>query len=230
VPEYLSHFNIDEQTIGLVVISMILTFLLGCLLIFTYEKSSQMVMSNTIFIQAMLLMPIVTCMVMQSIGDSVARGFGIFGALAILRFRVDITGPRNIAFIFAAMAIGISSGVYSFVIAIVGTFAFCLVAFILRFTPYSKRQNLLGELVFQIDATKTLTPEVDKTLKKHCYAVSLKRYRFTGNEKKGKTIEYTYLLQMKKEMNGAVLLLELEPLDLQKISLTFNDITEQLND
>ena len=114
--------SVDNQSIYLIAFSVLLTFLLSSLIVFTYEKVSRDVITPDHFLQALILMSIVTTTIMQSIGDSPARGFGIFGALAILRFRTQMISPRNISFIFAAMAVGIACGVYSFVNAIIGTF------------------------------------------------------------------------------------------------------------
>ena len=119
----------DNQSAVLIVFSVLLTFVLSGLIVFTFEKVSREVTTPDHFLQSLILMSLVTTTIMQSIGDSLARGFGIFGALAILRFRTQIFSPRNISFIFAAMAVGIACGVYSFANAIIGTIAFCSAAF-----------------------------------------------------------------------------------------------------
>jgi hypothetical protein len=113
--------NIDNQSIVLIAFSVLLSFLLSSLIVFTYEKASRDVATPDHFLQSLILMSLVTTTIMQSIGDSPARGFGIFGALAILRFGTQLFSPRNISFIFAAMAAGIACGVYSFINAVIGT-------------------------------------------------------------------------------------------------------------
>ena len=141
--------NDDSQSYILIGFAVLLAFLLSSLIVFTYENSSRDVVPPDHFIQSLILMAIVTTTIMESIGDSMARGFGIFGALAILRFRINITNPRNVAFIFASMAVGIACGVNSFVNAVIGTLAFCLIAFFLRLTPYGRKNNLLGAITIQ---------------------------------------------------------------------------------
>ena len=46
--------------------------------------------------QTIALGSIVAAMVMMAIGDSLARGLGAFGALAMIRFRTRIQDPKNI--------------------------------------------------------------------------------------------------------------------------------------
>jgi hypothetical protein len=88
------------------------------------------------FFQALVLGAIVTAMVMMAVGDSLARGLGVFGAMAIIRFRTRVDDPRNVLFIFAAMSSGLAVGVYGFTVSFAGTVIFCLVALILHYSPF----------------------------------------------------------------------------------------------
>jgi uncharacterized membrane protein YhiD involved in acid resistance len=119
-----------------IIFASLMTLVLSTLLVITYDKTSQKVARPEHFVQSLLLMSLVTCTIMQSIGDSIALGFGIFGALAIIRFRTRISDPRDVAFVFASMAVGIACGVHSFVNGAVGTIVFCIIATLLRFTPF----------------------------------------------------------------------------------------------
>ena len=216
----------DNQSFWLIVFSVVLSFLLSSLIVFTYEKVSRDVSTPDHFLQSLILMALVTTTIMQSIGDSPARGFGIFGALAILRFRTQLFSPRNISFIFAAMAVGIACGVYSFVIAIIGAFAFCIAAFFLWLTPFSQKNNLLGVLRIELpgDEEKRLAAVniIQKAAKRHV----LKRYRILPSTDGGlsQNVEYSYELQLRNEMDGLGLTRELQTIEgMTNIRLNFND-------
>jgi len=216
--------NQDNQSYILIGFAVLLTFLLSSLIVFTYEKSSRDVVPPDHFIQSLILMAIVTATIMESIGDSMARGFGIFGALAILRFRINITNPRNVAFIFASMAVGIACGVNSFVNAIIGTLAFCLIAFFLRWTPYGHKNNLLGQLRFNLLADSTQLENAQDIIRELCRDHVLKRYRITSTEQKVDMIEYGYELRLQNEMQGIQLTRRLQQLsDINDVRLGFND-------
>ncbi len=216
--------NQDNQSYILIGFSVLLAFLLSSLIVFTYEKSSRDVVPPDHFIQSLILMAIVTATIMESIGDSMARGFGIFGALAILRFRINITNPRNVAFIFASMAVGIACGVNSFVNAIIGTVAFCLIAFFLRLTPYGHKNNLLGQLRFNIIADSADFEKAQLIIRELCRTYVLKRYRVTSVEQKGDVIEYGYELRLEDEMQGIQLTRKLQQLpDINDVRLGLND-------
>jgi uncharacterized membrane protein YhiD involved in acid resistance len=215
--------NIDNQSVALIAFSVLLSFLLSSLIVFTYEKASRDVATPDHFLQSLILMSLVTTTIMQSIGDSPARGFGIFGALAILRFRTQLFSPRNISFIFAAMAVGIACGVYSFINAVIGTLAFCLVAFFLRLTPYSKKSNLLGQLRMEAPADMETKLAIQKTIRQFTRKFVLKRYRILPPEK-GDLAELTYDIRVHDEVNGVELTKQLRTITgVQSVRLNFDD-------
>ena len=183
------------------------------------------------FFQSLILGSIVTAMVMMAIGDSLARGFGIFGALAILRFRTNLISTRNISFIFASMAAGIACGVYSFLTAVIGTLAFCTIAFFLRLTPFSRKSNMLGELRFELPAASAQFEPAQAVIREFCRDFVLKRYRVLYTEEKGEYVEYQYELRLAKDMQGAQLAGKLRQISgLQGLRLNFSDTYVNLTD
>ncbi len=230
--EFLSTLsNSDNQSVFLIIFSVLLAFLLSTLIVFTYEKTSREVAVPHHFIQSLILMAIVTATIMQSIGDSLARGFGIFGALAILRFRTNLISTRNISFIFAAMAAGIACGVYSFLTALIGTLAFCLIAFLLVLTPFSRKSNLLGDLRFELPPEPMERDDLEKIIRRHSADFVLKRYRLLHAEGRGEYVEYTFQLRLKQEQQAILLARALRALpEMQALRFTLNDTYVNLTD
>ncbi len=118
--------------------SIFLSFVLSSIISFTYHLTSKSSLSRN-FVQAMILSSIVTCMVIMAVGNNVAAGFGIMGAIAIVRFRMRVENPRNIIFIFATLSVGIAAGVYGYSIAIAGTGVYCIVSYVLYLSPYGTK-------------------------------------------------------------------------------------------
>jgi len=194
--------NTENPTLLLIIYTVLFSFILSSLIAFTYEKTSREVSRPMYFIQALVLLAIVTATVMQAIGDSVARGLGMLGALAVIRFRTTLRNPRNIVFMFSSLAVGIACGVYGFIIAIVGTLGFCTTAFALRLTPFSRKNNLVATLRFQMPDDMEKLKEVKTIMKKHCYRFSLRRYKTFNSVEKENIVEYEYKLKMRKEEEG----------------------------
>lgn len=161
--------NADNPTLMSVVYAMLFSFLLSVVVAFTYEKTSRHFFVPGNFVQAMILGSMAATTVMLAIGDSLARGLGMIGALAIIHFRTNLRDPRNIIFMFAALATGIACGVHGYNIAFMGTISFCIVAFLLKWTPFSKSENLINVLRFRLDVEEeTAEPKVRELLALHC--------------------------------------------------------------
>jgi uncharacterized membrane protein YhiD involved in acid resistance len=217
--------NAQNTPISLILLATLMAFCLSLLLVLTYEKTAREVVRPDHFIQSLLLMSIVTTTIMQSIGDSLARSFGIFGALAIVRFRMRISSPRDISFVFATMAIGIACGVHSFINGVVGTLAFCFIAVLIRLTPFSQQQNLVGVLRFTITQESSDLSKIQALIKQFSNRYALLKYRIFINDKVKEGIEYEYQIKLKNEMAGIDLANSLRKMEnLKEVKLSFDDV------
>jgi uncharacterized membrane protein YhiD involved in acid resistance len=183
-------FNITTDLILLIIVTFLICFTLSLILVATYYNTTNRPSKNDHinYLQALVLMPAVAAMIMQSIGNSIALGFGIFGALAIIRFRTNIADLKDIAFIFCAMAIGIACGVNSFIVAIVGTLLFCTVAFILHFkftipflilpTEVVEEEDFIKIKVLGLDSIEK-KQTVDTIFNNYCSTFQLLRFRYS---------------------------------------------------
>ena len=229
----------ENPTLTAVLLTIIVSFLLASLISFTYHKTSREIRVPLEFIQTLVLLALVAATVMQAIGDSLARGLGMLGALAIIRFRTSLRTPRNMAFTFSSLAVGISCGVYAYVIAIVGTIGFCIVAFILWLSPNSTSTNLLGVLQFQLDEHTDNLTRIEDILNKHCKRFAKIRYEFIMPKIKKSASEtpihiphpilYEYHLKLHDDHNGSLLPLELNPLvNVNSLKLHFENLPEKI--
>lgn len=195
----------SEHSISIILFTTALTIVLSLLLVVTYDKTTHALGRSPSFVQALLLMSIVTATIMQSIGDSLAISFGIFGALAMIRFRSSISDPRDIAFIFATMAIGISCGVHSYQNAIIGTFTFCLIIFLIKLSPFDHRFNIKGTLRVDVMGDNSKLIEIENVLKEYTHSNQLSKYRLSLLTDGIEGSEYEYSLIVKTITEGTVI-------------------------
>jgi len=160
-----------------IIITVLSSIVLGVVLAFTYDKTSRNVERPDHFIQAIILVTIVAATIIQAIGDSVARGLGMIGALSIIRFRTTIRNPRNIVFMFSAIAIGIATGVFGILIAVIGTLGFSLTAFLLYWSSFSSEKDFFGKLRVELDTSLVDISEVEGVMKQHCKKFVLNRHQ-----------------------------------------------------
>jgi uncharacterized membrane protein YhiD involved in acid resistance len=170
------------------------------------------------FFQALMLGAVVTAMVMMAVGDSLARGLGVFGAMAIIRFRTRIDDPRNVLFLFAALSSGLAVGVYGYTISFVGTIIFCLVAFILHISPF-KSYSLSSLIYFTLRSADEL-PKVMALIEKSCGDHRL----ISISLNKEKAIRYQYSIAMKKNITKDHLINELKTIEgITQLRVTINE-------
>ena len=114
-----------------VVLALVMAFLLATVVAWVYVRTHQSLSYSRAFVQALVFGGILGAMLMLAIGNNVARGIGIVGTLAIIRFRSTMKDPRDLMFVFAALAVGIATGTRSFAVALDGTAVFAAAAFLL---------------------------------------------------------------------------------------------------
>jgi len=187
--------------------AMLLSFVLSTVIAFTYRFTYRGLHYSKDLFQAIVLIGIIAATIMMAIGDSLARGLGILGALAIIRFRFRFNNPKNIIYIFASLAIGISAGVYGFAIALSGTLIFSAVAFILFYSPVGRAEYFDVNLSFNLEDRKQIET-VESMLRSYCVAIQLVGLR----EEKG-IEKYDYRLQLKTDADYKSLFREINSMD-----------------
>jgi uncharacterized membrane protein YhiD involved in acid resistance len=171
--------------------SLLLAFVLSSVIAFTYKWTYRGISYSGNFFQAMVLSSIATATVIMAVGNNVAVGFGIIGAIAIIRFRTRVNDPRNIIFIFASIGVGIAAGVYGYAIAVAGTLIFCAVAVMLNFSGLSKSDLFLYALSFSLGQGE-VTDEVLDFLQKNCDSYHLMSM---GDKLESGRVEYQITLK-----------------------------------
>ncbi len=139
----LSEASIEPRDIF---IAVAVSLALSVLVAITYEKTHAGATYSRSFVQTIVLGSLVSTIMIIAIGNNIARGLGILGALTIIRFRTPIRDPRDMIFIFAALAIGIASGSRFYALGAIGTLAFCATTFVLEASSFSTRKRFDGML------------------------------------------------------------------------------------
>lgn len=209
----LLNYDPNTPSFYVILITALFAFFLSSLISITYDLTTKSIYRRAHFLQSLALIGVVAATVLQAIGDSVARGLGILGALSIIRFRTVLDDPRNITFMFASLAAGIACGVLGYSIALTGTLVFCIGAFILSWSPLSNANELIGELRLHVPKNEEVQHTIENYLSKHVRNFELDQIRFLNPKKIEKLTEtgvpvreeisrenlqeFTYLIRLK---------------------------------
>ena len=209
-----------------VLYTLLLSVVLSITIAITYVKTFRGLSYSKNFVQAIILSSVIAAVIMQAIGDSLARGLGMIGALAIIRFRTNFKDSRDIIFMFAALSAGISSGVYSYSVGVFGIMIFCAVAFALYYSPIGQSNFFDGMLRFNIASNCKNRGKLEDLLKEHCKVFALITLR---DMTQGTRHDYAYHIKLKDNNNKADLIEDLRKIDtIQGINLLLQESTVEL--
>ncbi len=211
--EFFSQYaKIQNPTFEMVLFTFLLAFLCSSLIAFVYWMTSPTTLKTGNYIQSLILSSLIATMILQSIGDSVASGLGILGALTIINFRTSFRDPRDIIFMFAALGTGIACGSYVFLIAILGTSIFCFVAVCLKFTPFHMGNHVIWELRVRIEDLEKI-PALEQVFERYCRRCSLDDIRNDpGKNAAPPAQEREYMLVLRDEEQNLELMQTIESL------------------
>lgn len=144
---------------------------------------------------------------MMAVGNNFAVGFGIIGAVAIIRFRTLIRDPRNIIFMFAGISVGIAAGVYGYSIAVAGTIVYCIVAVLLSISSYGHPPEFDYDVTIDY-SVKNFSGDLDKLLDPFCKIFILESQRKTKS-----THRMTYIVRLKENFTYEILFQNLNSIE-----------------
>ena len=172
-----------------VMLDLTLSYVLGQFVAWLYIWTHRGLSYSRNMTHSMILLTMIVTSVMLVVGDSIARAFGLVGALAIIRFRTVVRDARDTTFIFLALATGIAIGAHHYVVAVVAAVAIGLVATQLHFTGFGQRHTDTG--VIRVKSSGALDT-IEDALKTWCRTHELLSLR----ESTGGESEYSFEIRM----------------------------------
>lgn len=140
--KYLIETN-SSVSVYQVVLAMLVALVLGMFMYVMYKKTYSGVVYSKSFNQTLVLLSVIVTMVMTIIGGNLALSLGMVGSLSIIRFRTAIKEPKDMAYLFWAIAIGLSCGAEMYVVAVVGSIVIAVMLFIFKRDIYDGNTYLV---------------------------------------------------------------------------------------
>ena len=173
------------------------------------------------FVHALVLGGVVASMLMLAIGNNLVWGIGIVGTLAIIRFRTNLRDPRDMVFVFAALAAGIAAGVRAYAVGSIGTAVFCLAALYLSHSGFGAQNRFDGLLRFTIPGDSDSREQIYEVLRAHCATFILASLQQVAQ---GYETEHAYQVRFRREESRTHLVRDLESVEeLSNLSLLMQE-------
>jgi uncharacterized membrane protein YhiD involved in acid resistance len=151
------------------------------------------------FLNSLVLISLLTALVIMVIGDSLARAFGLVGAMSIIRFRTAVKETLDIAHIFFSLAIGMTAGVGLHGAAVAGTLLVGSVYVLLvRFNVFvADHDQYVVQLTLASggEGSPGSPPPHSEALEKYCRRTTLVNVKSLGV---GNDVEVSYFVTPKR--------------------------------
>jgi hypothetical protein len=153
-----------SSVLEVVLSASIIGFIISLVYLFTHKKEGY---SQAFCVSLILLAPIVG-MVILVIGNNVATAFSLAGAFALVRFRSAPGDPKDIAFVFMSVTMGLTCGLGYWIYAAFAVIILCVIILILHFTNYAGKKRETYQLRITVPETLNYVGAFDETLGKYC--------------------------------------------------------------
>lgn len=207
----------ESASVQTLIYTILLSFILSVVLAIVYQKTFRGAFYSRNYVQSIVLISIIAAVIIQAIGDSLARGLGIMAAMAIVRFRNNLKDPRDLLFLFASLAAGISCGSYAFSIAVIGTMGFSLAALVLYYSPLGLKNDFDGMLRFDLAMKNGEKQYLEQFMDRYCQSYSLMNLK---DQADGDRLAYAYHIRLKSDKSYEEFMAQLKRLpSIQGINL-----------
>lgn len=183
--------------LGDIAIRLVVALFFGLLVAIVYRISHGRTQDEAwVLTTTLVLLSVLIAMVSMVIGDSVARAFGLVGALSIVRFRTVVDDTRDTAFVMFAVIVGMAAGTGLFLAPLIGVPVVAAVALIMNQIPQPAKRNAKSAAIIEIRQAlgEGVVANVGRVIEK--YAVHYKIER-TSTSKQGAALDVVYQVQLK---------------------------------
>ena len=200
----------DTAAIGITwqsaVVTVAIAFALGLLIAFVYMATHSFGVYSQGFVLTLVMMPIIISIIIMLVGSNVARAFSLAGAFSIIRFRSTMGDPKDVAYIFFTMAVGLALGVGFAAYAVLFAVMLCLIMFVLSKTNFGRKKNVPKLLKIMMPENMDYEGVFDDIFEKYTTSHEMRRVRTADL---GSLLEVQYNIVRKNDMNEKALIDEL---------------------
>lgn len=176
-----------------IALTALISVLIGVLIVLFYAILNRRRSFSVEFSVTIIAICSVIALIIAVIGTNIASAFSLAGIMSIVRFRSLQQRPSDIAFIFIAMATGLTIGLGLIVPALVFVLivGVLLNVFAIVAVKYKKEVRLLK---ISVPESMSFEGQFDEVLKKYTTAFDLKRVRLISA---GTVMEISFVVTMR---------------------------------
>ncbi|SMP65304.1 DUF4956 domain-containing protein [Anoxynatronum buryatiense] len=126
----------EAFTLGGALTVVLSSLILGLFISLVYIQTHQQEGYAGSFAVTLIMLPAIIAVIILLVGNNVARAFSLAGAFSLIRFRSAPGDPKDIAYVFFTLAVGLACGMGFIAYAAIFAVILCLVMVLITLTRY----------------------------------------------------------------------------------------------
>ena len=182
------------NTLSIIISSIILGLVTSLVYIKTNKKNGY----SSNFPITLIMLPVIIAIIILLVGNNIATAFSLAGAFSIIRFRSAPGDPKDIAYVFFTLAVGLTCGMGYIGYAIIFTIILCTLMVILDLTKFGMSKTKMIQLKITVPEDLNYEEAFDKILTNYTNSFRIENIRTRDF---GALFELTYKLNLKEDAN-----------------------------
>ena len=172
--------------------------ILGLIISIAYIKTNKKNGYSSNFPITLIMLPVIIAIIILLVGNNIATAFSLAGAFSIIRFRSAPGDPKDIAYVFFTLAVGLTCGMGYIVYAVIFTIILCTLMIILDTTKFGMAKSKTMQLKITVPEDLNYEDAFEEILSFHTNSWHIENIRTRDF---GALFELTYKINLKENVN-----------------------------
>ena len=158
-------------------LGLLLAFAAGQVIAWVYMLTHSGLSYSRTFVNALIVMPLLVCLVMMVLSNNLITAFGMMAVFAIVRFRNILRDTLDTSYILSAIVVGMATGTQKYASAVLGTAVVVLALLFLWYTSFGSRHRY--DLIVNLHWARPAKdmPDLRRVLDRHSWKTHLASQR-----------------------------------------------------
>src|SRR5881296_2830049 len=134
-------YGIAPTNFPALALGLLLAFAMGHIMAWVYMMTHSGLSYSRSFVNALIVMPVVVCLVMMVLSNNLVTAFGMMAVFAIVRFRNILRDTLDTSYVLIVIVLGMAAGTQKFASAILGTAIVAIAMLYLWATSFGSRHR-----------------------------------------------------------------------------------------
>lgn len=222
----ISSTNGESFTLANALIVIFSSIILGLIISMVYIQTHKKEGYSSSFPVTLIMLPVIISIIILLVGNNVARAFSLAGAFSLIRFRSAPGDPKDIAYVFFTLAVGLTCGMGYIGYAVIFTLILCAVMLVLFYTKFAMPKSKTMQLKITVPEDLNYEGVFEEILNKYTDTYHIEKVK---TKDFGALFELTYLLTLRSDVDQKKFIDEIRCRNGNlNISLTINGFEERV--